>query len=251
MAIEPNDHVSYNLAVVIGHEVAMRFLRRTVLASILSAAASSHAAQIQYEYVFSGDVSSDIIVTTSNSLSAVTNEPGSFAYAVTSITGTWSGLTITGMAETGNTFAYGNGVNWDNAIFPSDGGVGSMSGIDNAGIAFKLTSGTVINVYTESGSWKYADTAGGLGGLNLASYMPLIPVASLDVQRHRRGNCFPPCPPLKRSLQQNRPAAHNEAVHDPNRQGCRLSQSRCRDEGHRRTPAADPATATQVPEKHR
>jgi hypothetical protein len=119
-------------------------------------------------YTYNFGTAGTIYVTVSTVATTINGITGT-AYAITSITGTFEGKTITGMLGSAAKVQSNSYFQWDNAIFTTGGYHGSNHGIDYHGIAFTTSAGDSYNLFTNGSVWDWADTTGASGTVTLAS----------------------------------------------------------------------------------
>ena len=120
-------------------------------------------------YTFTdGSYTDTINVSISTTLATVTNPHNigtvnGQGYPVLSISGTWQGATISGMAGNGGEVQLGSSTIWDNTVFPGTSGgsynghSGNTQGIDTHGLEFLVPGGPFgqqeINLYAQNGAF--------------------------------------------------------------------------------------------------
>jgi hypothetical protein len=119
-------------------------------------------------YTYNFGSAGTVYVTVSTVATTVNGVSGT-AYAITSITGTFEGKTITGMLGSAAKVQSNRYFQWDNAVFTSGGYQASNHGIDYHGIAFTTSGGDSYNLFTNGSVWDWADTTGATGTVTLAS----------------------------------------------------------------------------------
>ena len=113
----------------------------------------------------------DIFVTVDTPPVTIAGTAGT-AYAVTLVSGTLDGQTITGLYGPSGTLTDDGTAIYDNAVFTSDSGGylgASYYGIDDAGINFTTSNGSTDNLYFTAGTFEYYTYGGAITGLSLVS----------------------------------------------------------------------------------
>ena len=121
--------------------------------ALFAATTTVPAAAAVYDFSYTGALSGNLVITTSDTLDAV----GGFD--ITSVSGTFGGLGITGLFSNPNQpFASSTGTfTWDNVLFPS-----GVQAFDRFGIAFTTAGGT-FNIFDAIADGANTDAAAPYG----------------------------------------------------------------------------------------